>query len=570
MSRVCTAKSSADCRWIKKISSFSPSRYSSLDESDPSQSQLTYDSKLNNLAPLQFFPSRGRLSETSCSKIRRRKGGVVLTKTMLKGSMREPRLAMIALFAVLFLQNCEARSSPFSHPGGLAKLDKGRVTPGQSSWEMIPRGGGATVVEPETAKSIVSMAGDAITGLQAYMNGGKSDILMLLLTTALNTPICKLLGTSPILGFLALGILFGPNGYGLIQDIHTTEMMADIGIVFFLFEMGIHLDFKTLMSMRKDVFGLGGSQFVVTAIFVAMIARFCGLSGAAQVILGGGLALSSSAFVLQLLKDKDQLGTQYGKSSFGVLLLQDLAVVPLLVITPILAGGGEGLASALGSAGIKAAIALGSIALAGRFLLNPFFQRVIKAESQETFVGAILFTVLGMSFLTEGLGLSNTLGAFLAGVLLSETEYRHDVEKEIAPFRGLLVGLFFFTVGFEIDLELIAAKAGLIASIVLGTVTLKALIATALCLAFGLSKGTAQHVGLVLSQGGEFAFVAFRLARQYGIFSDDFTKLMLTCVSLTMGLTPFLEEFGTRMATKLDAEAPEAKVTAKGTKQKRR
>jgi CPA2 family monovalent cation:H+ antiporter-2 len=390
------------------------------------------------------------------------------------------------------------------------------------------------------------------------------------LTTALNTPICKRLGTSPILGFLALGVLFGPNGYGLIKDIHTTEMMAEMGIVFFLFEMGIHLDFKTLMSMRKDVFGLGGSQFLVTAVVVAAIARFCGLSTAAQIVIGGGLALSSSAFVLQLLKDKDQLGTQYGKSSFGVLLLQDLAVVPLLVITPILAGGGEGVASALGSAAVKASIALGTIALAGRFLLNPFFKTVVKAQNQETFLGAILFTVLGMSFLTEGLGLSNTLGAFLAGVLLSETEYKHEVEKEIAPFRGLLVGLFFFTVGFEIDLQLIASKAGLISSIVLGTVTLKALIATALGLAFGLSKGTAQQVGLVLSQGGEFAFVAFRLARSYGILSDDFTKLMLTCVSLTMGFTPFLEEFGSRMAIKLDTEEPKKKIDAKGTKQKRR
>lgn len=447
----------------------------------------------------------------------------------------------------------ESDAASFSGPKAFAGLpvQRGLESSSQDTWAQISRGG-ESIVEPESAKSVVSMAADAVSGLKKYMDGPKSDTLLLLLTTALNTPICKLLGASPILGFLALGVLFGPNGLSLVNDVHKTEMMADLGIVFFLFEMGIHLDFKTLMSMRRDVFGLGGSQFLITAIVVAIIANFAGLSSAAQIILGGGLALSSSAFVLQLLKDKDELGSQFGKSSFGVLLLQDLAVVPLLVITPILAGSGGGLASALGSAAVKASIALGTIAVAGKFLLTPFFDLVAKAKSQETFVGAILFTVLGMSFLTEGLGLSNTLGAFLAGVLLSETKYRHDIEKEIAPFRGILVGLFFFTVGFEIDLQMISSKPGLVTSVVLGIVALKTLIAGAVSLAFGLSKGTAQRVGLILSQGGEFAFVAFRLARSYGILSDDITKFLLTCVSLTMAITPFAEEFGSRMATKLE------------------
>lgn len=456
----------------------------------------------------------------------------------------------VALVSILAVQ--ESHASPFlARVDSLAKRTNHPLGTSRSSWEVVPRGG---EVEPETAKSVIDMATGAISGLQTYLEGPKSDTLLLLLTTALNTPICKAIKTSPILGFLALGILFGPNGFALINDVHKTEMMADLGIVFFLFEMGIHLDFKTLMSMRKDVFGLGGSQFLVTGLVVALIAGLCGLSPAAQIILGGGLALSSSAFVLQLLKDKNQLSTQFGKSSFGVLLLQDLAVVPLLVITPILAGGGGGLADALGTAAVKASIALGTIAVAGKFLLNPFFETVVKAQSQESFVGAILFTVLGMSFLTEGLGLSNTLGAFLAGVLLSETDYRHEIEKEIAVFRGILVGLFFFTVGFEIDIDLITSKAGLVSSVVFGIVALKTLIAASLSLAFGLSQGTAQRVGLILSQGGEFAFVAFRLARSHGILDDDLTKLLLTCVSLTMGVTPFLEEFGSKMALKLEPQ----------------
>jgi len=346
----------------------------------------------------------------------------------------------------------------------------------------------------------------ALDDLFTFMAGPKSDTLLLLLATALITPICKKLGTSPILGFLAAGMLLGPNGCGLITGIHNTETLAELGIVFFLFEMGIELSVDRLMSMKKDVFGLGALQFAMTALAVSGVAgAFTSLSGAALVVLGGGLALSSSAFVLQLLKDKNQLASRFGKASFGVLLFQDLAVVPLLVVTPILAGGGSGLASALSSATIKATMALGSIAFAGRVILNPLFKIVAGAQSQEAFLGVVLLTVLSMSFLTEGLGLSNTLGAFLAGVLLSETKYRFQIEADIAPFRGILLGLFFVTVGFEIDLHLIASNFPLIGAIVLGIVAIKALITTLLGLAFGLSLATSQQTGLILSQGKSFS-----------------------------------------------------------------
>jgi len=407
----------------------------------------------------------------------------------------------------------------------------------------VSRGGGG----------VTKMVGDSVTGLQSFLKGPKSDTLLLLLTTALNNPISNKLGISPILGFLATGLLLGPNGKNLIKDIHTTEMLADLGIVLFLFEMGIHLSFDTLKSMKRDVFGVGLSQFSVTAALVAGVAKFIGkMSNEASIIIGGSLALSSSAFVLQLLKDKDQLGTQFGKSSFGVLLLQDLMVVPLLVITPILAGGGDGLKAAVSKAGVQLTLALAAIFAFGKFLLNPMFDFVSKVQSQEAFIGVILMTVLGSSFLTEGLGLSNTLGAFLSGVLLADTKHRHQVETEISPFRGILVGLFFFSVGFEIDLHLIASKFGLVTMITLGMLAAKAVIATTVCLIFGLKMSIAQRAGLILSQGGEFAFVAFRTARGLGILDPETTKLLLTCVSLTMALTPFLEEFGGQLAKKLE------------------
>lgn len=393
--------------------------------------------------------------------------------------------------------------------------------------------------------------------LQGYMAGPKSDTLLLLLATALITPVCKRLGTSPILGFLASGMLLGPNGCGLISGIHTTETLAELGIVFFLFEMGIELSFERLLSMKRDVFGLGLSQFVVTSVAVAGVGHLLGLPGNALVVLGGGLALSSSAFVLQLLKDKNQLATRFGKASFGVLLFQDLAVVPLLVVTPILAGGSAsgGVAAALGKAVIKAGMALGSIAFAGRVLLNPLFKIVAQAQSQEAFLGVILLTVLSMSFMTEGLGLSNTLGAFLAGVLLSETKYRYQVEADIAPFRGILLGLFFVTVGFEIDVNLILSQLPQVASLVLGLMGIKALIVTALSRWYQLSLSNSIQTGLILSQGGEFAFVAFGLARTLGILSPQLTKLLLTSVSLTMALTPLMSSVGNKIAKKLEEQS---------------
>lgn len=396
---------------------------------------------------------------------------------------------------------------------------------------------------------------DALDDLQKYMKGPKSDTLLLLLATSLITPICKLFGTSPIIGFLAAGMALGPNALGLISGIHTTETLAELGIVFFLFEMGIELSAERLMSMKKDVFGLGLSQFATTAVAIAFAGKFLNLPANALVVLGGGLALSSSAFVLQLLKDNNQLATRFGKASFGVLLFQDLAVVPLLVVTPILAGGGQGLASALGSACVKAGIALTSIAFAGRVILNPLFKTVAQSKSQEAFLGVVLLTVLSMSFLTEGLGLSNTLGAFLAGVLLSETKYRYQIEADIAPFRGILLGLFFVTVGFEIDLGLIASNLPLVSSIVASILLIKTTVLTALGKAFGLSWPTSLQTGLILSQGGEFAFVAFGLARSLGILDPATTKLLLTSVALTMAVTPSLAQLGGVVAKKMEEKS---------------
>ena len=488
---------------------------------------------------------------------------VAVTKTMARGGDIQAGGFLKRPFQILSRAAHTPSAATTTTPSASSPISVDRTI--VSNWDTSLRGGGSkkakTKAPPSTtttnaavelSEQTTKTVFGAFRELNSYMKGDKSDALVLLAATALITPLCKLAGTSPILGFLASGMLLGPNGFGVISGIHTTETLAELGIVFFLFEMGIELSVERLKSMKKDVFGLGLSQYTITAFVIGMVAKFAGgLSGPASVVVGGALSLSSSAFVLQLIKDKKELATRFGKASFGVLLLQDLAVVPLLVATPILAGSGS-MAGALGSALVKAMLALSGIALAGRFVMNPLFKTVAAADSQEAFLGVILLTALGMSFLTEGLGLSNTLGAFLAGVLLSETKYKYQIEADIAPFRGILLGLFFITVGFEVDVGLIAAKLPIVASIVAGIIAVKTAILTSLCLAFGINKSAAVRTGLILCQGGEFAFVAFALARSVGILSPATTKLLLTSVSLTMALTPFLDSLGAKFAKKIE------------------
>ncbi|CAM9157281.1 unnamed protein product [Discosporangium mesarthrocarpum] len=402
------------------------------------------------------------------------------------------------------------------------------------------------------AASAVESASQIASEFGGHLKGAKRDLLVILLANALIIPICTRVKLSPILGFLASGILLGPNGLSILQDVKAMEVLGEMGIVFFLFEMGLELSLSRLKAMKRDVFGLGLVQFLLTSAGVAGVASLAGLSAPQLVVIGGGVALSSSAFVLQLLRDRDDLGTRYGRACFGILLFQDLAVVPLLVAIPLLAGGGGGIAAALSSAAIKAAIALSIIAFIGKNVLDRFFLLVAKSKSQEAFLAVILLTVLALSSVTEGLGLSGTLGAFLAGTLLSETKYTPQVEADIAPFRALLLGLFFMTVGFEINLGLIFSNLPLVASLVSGLLALKAATIALICLGFGLSLANAQQTGLLLSQGGEFAFVAFGMAERLGILEPALCKVLLTTVAITMATTPMLSSFSAWVADQIE------------------
>lgn len=393
---------------------------------------------------------------------------------------------------------------------------------------------------------------DTFSEARAHVSDGERDTIVLLATAALVTPVMGALKLSPVLGFLFAGIVLGPTGLALVSDVQSTTKLAELGVVFFLFEMGLELELERLKAVGRDAFRLGGLQFVLTSAIFAAVAKFAGASAAAAVVLGGALALSSSAFVIQLLSEKGELATRFGRASFGILLFQDLAVVPLLVVTPLLGGSGAQLGAALRLAAIKSVSALALIGVTGRVLFARVFKIVASAKDQTAFLAITLMTVLSMSAFTQALGLSDTLGAFLAGVLLAETKYRFQIEADIAPFRGLLLGLFFITVGFSIDLPLAIASAPTVLALALALHVSKALIVFLTCKLNQIKTSAALRSGLILSQGGEFAFVLFALAQNHLILPPNQVKLLLTVVVLTMFLTPFINELGAMFASRIE------------------
>ncbi|EWY38749.1 potassium transporter [Skermanella stibiiresistens SB22] len=384
-----------------------------------------------------------------------------------------------------------------------------------------------------------------------HANQSLQDVLIILAAAVLVVPIFQRLRSSPVLGYLVAGTLIGPAGMAIVSDVHGVTVLANFGVVFLLFTIGLELSIERLKAIRLHVFGLGGLQVILTAALFYLGARWLGQPREAAAILAGGLALSSTAIVLQILVERGELSTRHGRLSFAVLLLQDLAVVPLLTLVPLLAAGGTRLAGALGIAALKAIGVLVIIVVVGRLILRPALRVVAAAKSPELFTSVTLLVVLSVGYLTELAGLSMALGAFLAGLLIAETEFRHQVEGDIQPFRGILLALFFMTVGMTIDLGLIVGQAPLVLALVAALVLGKAVVTGLLCRAFGFPFAVAAHVGLSLGQGGEFAFVLFSLAMTVGVLSPATGQLMLAVVALSMALTPFLMAAGRLLAKAL-------------------
>ncbi|XP_052110874.1 K(+) efflux antiporter 3, chloroplastic isoform X2 [Arachis duranensis] len=368
------------------------------------------------------------------------------------------------------------------------------------------------------------------------------DTLTFLAVTVLIVPTFKSIKASPILGFFLAGVVL--SQFGLIRNLTDVKVLSEWGILFLLFEMGLELSLARLKALAKYAFGMGFTQVNIRSIDEA-------------VVIAAALSLSSSAFVLQLLAEKGELPTRFGSATLGILLLQDIAVVPLLVILPILESQNlakESIWPMLAQESLKALGGLGLLSFGGKYILRRVFEVVADARSSEAFVALCLLTVAGTSLVTQHLGFSDTLGAFLAGALLAETNFRTQIEADIRPFRGLLIGLFFLTTGTSIDMQLLMREWPHVLALLAGLISIKTLIITAIGPCVGLSLQESVRIGLLLSQGGEFGFVVFSLANRLGVLPLELNKLLIIVVVLSMALTPFLNEAGRRAADFIDGK----------------
>lgn len=376
-----------------------------------------------------------------------------------------------------------------------------------------------------------------------------TQMLLLLAGAVIAAPIFRKLGLGTVLGYLAAGVVIGP----ILQQITEAEEVlhvAEFGIVFLLFVIGLELKPSRLWQMRGDVFGLGSGQVVLSG---ALLTGFTMLAGIADwrgsVVIGFGLALSSTAFALQILSDDGDLNSRYGQRSFSILLFQDLAIVPLLALVSILAsGGGETETSAL--TGVAIAIgAVGAMILAGRYLLTPLFQVIGRTGAREVMIATALLIVLGSAAAMHAVGLSMAMGAFLAGVMLAESSYRHELEADIEPFRGLLLALFFMAVGLSLEVAVLWEQLGFILVAVPVVMVTKGVITYALCRAAGSPRNDALRIAFLLPQGGEFGFVLFTTAVAVGLLSSETASLLIAIVTISMALTPLGAALSRRMMT---------------------
>eukprot|EP00850_Spirogloea_muscicola_P004565 SM000019S05109 [mRNA] locus=s19:978602:987779:+ [translate_table: standard] len=389
------------------------------------------------------------------------------------------------------------------------------------------------------------------------------DVLWLLLASVIFVPLFqKLPGGSPVLGYLAAGVLIGPYTLSIIKHVHGTKALAEFGVVFLMFNIGLELSLERLRSMRKYVFGLGSAQTFITAAVIGCIANFlCGVSGPASIVIGNGLALSSTAVVLQVLQERGESTSRHGRATFSVLLFQDLAVVVLLILIPLISPssskGGVGfnaIAEALGIAAVKAVVAIAGIIAGGRLLLRPVYKQMAENHNAEIFAANTLLVVLGTSVLTARAGLSMALGAFLAGLLLAETEFALQVEADINAYRGLLLGLFFMTVGMSIDPQLLVAKFSVILTSIALLIVGKTMLVASMGRAFGMGPIAAVRAGLLLAPGGEFAFVAFGEAVNQGIMNTQLSSLLFLIVGISMAITPWLAAGGQALASRFEQQ----------------
>jgi CPA2 family monovalent cation:H+ antiporter-2 len=379
------------------------------------------------------------------------------------------------------------------------------------------------------------------------MHSGLELTLLLLGCAVLGVVAFRMLHLPPMLGYLAVGVLIGPHALALADDSPATHALAEFGVVFLMFSIGLEFSLAQLKSMRRIVFGLGLAQVVLTiaaamvfGLFISWWAPKLHVSWQAAFALGGALAMSSTAIVVKMLTERLELESEHGRRIIGILLFQDLAVVPLLIMIPSLARPAEELVVTLGWAAVKAAFVLALLLIFGQKLMRNWFTIVAKRRSQELFMLNLLLVTLGAAWITEQAGLSLALGAFVAGMLISETQYKHQVEEDIKPFRDVLLGLFFITVGMLLNLRLVLENWWLVLALLVFPVLLKFAIIAALAKAFGSSDGVSMRTGLALAQAGEFGFVLLNLAMGSKLVDPFLLQLVLASMVLSMLVAPFV------------------------------
>lgn len=374
------------------------------------------------------------------------------------------------------------------------------------------------------------------------------DIIILLMAAVVAVPFSQAARLGAVPGFLIAGVIVGPSGLELISNITEIGNLAEIGVVLLLFVIGIELKPSRLWEMRRLVFGLGSLQVLLTgAILGGVCFLFFDIPPRAAILIGPSLALSSTAFVLQLLSEQKMLASKYGRTSIAVLLLQDLAVVPLLILVPLLAMTDLSIGEDIGLALAESLLILSLVVLLGRYFLHPLLHRVALSGNPEVFTASAVLIVLGTALATEHAGLSMAMGAFLAGLLISDSFYRHQVLAEIQPFRGLLLGLFFMSMGMSLNLELLYENPLKSTGLMGLLIVIKIAVLFPATLWFGHSKRTAVAVSLVLAQSGEFALVLFSLAVQSAILSETLFQQLLLLVLLSMLVTPALANLAQRL-----------------------
>jgi CPA2 family monovalent cation:H+ antiporter-2 len=380
------------------------------------------------------------------------------------------------------------------------------------------------------------------------------EIVLLLLATAVVVVVaCRLARLPALVGYLLVGILIGPHALAWVPDTEETRYLAEFGIVFLMFSVGLEFSLPKLVAMRTTVFGLGAAQVVLAVALVLGSTLLLGLPWTAGLALGGALAMSSTAILGKMLADRLELNAPHGRQIIGVALFQDLAVVPFLILIPALASGGEAMGRALLLAALKAAAVLALLLFVGQRVMRPWFHVVARRKSAELFMLNVLLFTLGLAWLTRQLELSLALGAFLAGMLISETEYRYQVEQDIRPFQDVLLGLFFVTVGMQLDVaELLRHWAAVLLLLVALHLIKTALIA-GLSRLFRADAGTALRTGLALGGAGEFGLVLVTLAAQYALFPRAVEQVVLATLILSMLVSPFIIERSEHMVRRFSA-----------------